>query len=409
LLFTPCQGQAYIFTHGTAESSEVSSHSPKRKSSKNLSPWDSATSGGRGRDRVVSSNPGKMPAILVVHVFMFLLCCTRTVAAASFVLSSSSLHRPTQPHSRLLVSPRSSAVQLNAAANDDKDDDEIAKAFRRRDEAALASEWNIGDEATEIDDDMGMLRERIDLYQTKERDLEGIRQKLLQFEAATGVKMVGDDGEQILPTAWVFVGVNLLAALYALKVLLVDPATASLSLLPAASAADAPVAVEGAATSEASWFYKYVASPGLEIEYGEYMDASTGRLIYPIEGTKLTSSGPLLLLGAGATRLGGILPDEMPFNIVQKVLRAIPGVRRVIPDLRDDDTRKQYQDTWYGTDLSASLPKVLRSRRQDDDGGGSGGGGYTPGGAAAGAPAAGDANHDNNQEGLEADGAEADK
>jgi hypothetical protein len=350
-----------------------------------------------------------MPAILVVHVFMFLLCCTRTVAAASFVLSSSSLHRPTQPHSRLLVSPRSSAVQLNAAANDDKDDDEIAKAFRRRDEAALASEWNIGDEATEIDDDMGMLRERIDLYQTKERDLEGIRQKLLQFEAATGVKMVGDDGEQILPTAWVFVGVNLLAALYALKVLLVDPATASLSLLPAASAADAPVAVEGAATSEASWFYKYVASPGLEIEYGEYMDASTGRLIYPIEGTKLTSSGPLLLLGAGATRLGGILPDEMPFNIVQKVLRAIPGVRRVIPDLRDDDTRKQYQDTWYGTDLSASLPKVLRSRRQDDDGGGSGGGGYTPGGAAAGAPAAGDANHDNNQEGLEADGAEADK
>ena len=55
-------------------------------------------------------------------------------------------------------------------------------------------------------------------------------------------------------------------------------------------------------------------------------------------------------------------PAELPFNIVQKLLRLIPGVNAILPDLKDSDPRKAYQDTWYGTDISASLPKAMRSR-----------------------------------------------
>ena len=59
-----------------------------------------------------------------------------------------------------------------------------------------------------------------------------------------------------------------------------------------------------------------------------------------------------------------VCPDaaELPFNIVQKLLRLIPGVNAILPDLKDSDPRKAYQDTWYGTDISASLPKAMRSR-----------------------------------------------
>ena len=56
------------------------------------------------------------------------------------------------------------------------------------------------------------------------------------------------------------------------------------------------------------------------------------------------------------------VPAESPFNIVQKLLRLIPGVNAILPDLKDSDPRKAYQDTWYGTDISASLPKAMRSR-----------------------------------------------
>ena len=47
---------------------------------------------------------------------------------------------------------------------------------------------------------------------------------------------------------------------------------------------------------------------------------------------------------------------------IVKLLRLIPGVNAILPDLKDSDPRKAYQDTWYGTDISASLPKAMRSR-----------------------------------------------
>ena len=106
-----------------------------------------------------------------------------------------------------------------------------------------------------------------------------------------------------------------------------------------------------------------LGKPGLKIEYdGPYMDRDTGSLRYPISSVNVADpvSGALLFLGAGATRLGGILPDEMPFNIIQKVLRSV-GVP--IPDLADDDFRKQFQDTWYGSNEKANLPEGMRSRK----------------------------------------------
>ena len=86
-------------------------------------------------------------------------------------------------------------------------------------------------------------------------------------------------------------------------------------------------------------------------------------LRYPISGAEVVDpSGLLLIFGALATRLGGLLPDEMPFNIVQKVLRAVPGLNVIVPDYADDDYRKQFQDNWYGTSTKADLPEWLRSR-----------------------------------------------
>ena len=134
-------------------------------------------------------------------------------------------------------------------------------------------------------------------------------------------------------------------------------AVAAVTTAAAANAADDGVlgAVQGVVES--------MGRPALEIQYdGPYMDRDTGTLRYPISGVEPADpvSTALLLLGAGATRFGGILPDEMPFNIVQKFLR---GIGIPIFDLADDDFRKEFQDTWYGTNEQANLPAFMRSRR----------------------------------------------
>ena len=108
-----------------------------------------------------------------------------------------------------------------------------------------------------------------------------------------------------------------------------------------------------------------LGKPGIEVEYGgPYMNRDTGSLTYPVSGVKAADplSAALLALGAGATRFGGLLPDEMPFNIVQKLLRAILP-NGLLPDYADDDFRKQFQDTWYGTNEQANLPEWLQSRK----------------------------------------------
>lgn len=78
----------------------------------------------------------------------------------------------------LVKQPRLSlaAIQLCSA-----EEDEIMRAQRRRDEAALRSEWEVGgrgDDGAGADDATKMLRERIDLIETKEKDISEIKMML---------------------------------------------------------------------------------------------------------------------------------------------------------------------------------------------------------------------------------------
>ena len=107
-------------------------------------------------------------------------------------------------------------------------------------------------------------------------------------------------------------------------------------------------------------YKKFIAAPAFKLERdGPYMKTNpvSGQeeFIYPIVNAEPSSSAPLLIFGAAATRLGGILPDELPFNIFQKILRRIlPD--GVVPDLADGDYRKRFQNTWYGTNKVIDLP-----------------------------------------------------
>lgn len=79
----------------------------------------------------------------------------------------------------------------------------------------------------------------------------------------------------------------------------------------AAAAASAVVDVDidtVAAAAEPSWFGKVAMQPGFKLEYEEYMDAA-GNIRSAPSKVESTSSTWLLLLVAGATRFGGILPD----------------------------------------------------------------------------------------------------
>lgn len=135
--------------------------------------------------------------------------------------------------------------------------------------------------------------------------------------------------------------------------------------LVASTAAAAAVAADDSPLGIVQGVVETLSKPGLEVKYdGPYMDRDTGTLRYPISGveSKDPVSSVALLLGAGATRFGGILPDEMPFNVVQKFLRGILP-RGWFPDLADSDFRKQFQDTWYGTDETCTwLPPFMRTQ-----------------------------------------------
>lgn len=151
-------------------------------------------------------------------------------------------------------------------------------------------------------------------------------------------------------------------------------ATSAVSRRAAVGAAATALALGGAHTATADdgapafgavkSAFDSLSKPGIVVEYdGPYMDRDTGSLRYPVKSVNIADpvGGPVLLLGVAATRLGGILPDEMPFNVFQKFLRGVLPYGW-FPDLSDGDFRKQFQDTWYGTNDQAVLPEFMKSR-----------------------------------------------
>jgi hypothetical protein len=99
-------------------------------------------------------------------------------------------------------------------------DDETARAQRRRDADSLRSEFEGGSEL--VEESMATLREYMNVIEEKETKLSEIVEMLRVMQVSIGVPLVRDSGE-VLPTAWVFVGLNVVIALYVLNGLLVDP------------------------------------------------------------------------------------------------------------------------------------------------------------------------------------------
>lgn len=132
------------------------------------------------------------------------------------------------------ASPHRLTIRLCAP----EQEDEIARTQRRRDEAALRSEWDVGsvsgssggggsDRPDDFDPN-NMLRERIDLLETKEKDLAEIKEMLRIMQAQIGIAFVNEEGE-ILATAWIFVAFNLALAAYLVNSLVLEPAARSIA------------------------------------------------------------------------------------------------------------------------------------------------------------------------------------
>ena len=67
-----------------------------------------------------------------------------------------------------------------------------------------------------------MLRDRIDLVETKETQLSEIKEMLRTMGAGLGLQLVDSAGE-ITVSAWVFVALNVLVTLYAANTFLLAP------------------------------------------------------------------------------------------------------------------------------------------------------------------------------------------
>lgn len=120
----------------------------------------------------------------------------------------------------------------------------------------------------------------------------------------------------------------------------------------------------------------FAAKPGVALERSQaYMDAD-GVMTYPISGVQVD---PTLAFFAAATRFGGLLPDEKPFNLVQMaVRRALKPLGIGFFDLKPDDERRQWQDKWYGEAwYEDEEPKAERDREDADGAEDTGGGNKT--------------------------------
>ena len=125
---------------------------------------------------------------------------------------------PRQPHS---AAPHLRAGTLLAC-------DEVKRANRRRDEQALRSEMDVAGESSAVDSGLDTLREYIKVVETKESQLGEIKSMLVDLGGRVGVPLV--EGGEVLPAAWVFVGLNVVLAAYAAYALVLEPAARSAGL-----------------------------------------------------------------------------------------------------------------------------------------------------------------------------------
>ena len=138
----------------------------------------------------------------------------KVIVAVLCVVCSAHVRLHSLPCRALLT--RTTRLAASAA-----EDDEIERAQRRKDEDAKKAEMT-GGSSSMVDDDMQTLREYVKIVEEKEQNIAGIKQQLRSFEQVVGVRFVDDD-DNILSTAWVFVGLNILVALYVSKLVLLDP------------------------------------------------------------------------------------------------------------------------------------------------------------------------------------------
>lgn len=83
--------------------------------------------------------------------------------------------------------------------------------------------------ASEVAWQMLSPQERVNLIETKETQLDEIRQMLRAMQPATGLTLV-DDQDQVTTTAWIFVALNVIVALYLLQSVVVAPLTSVTSI-----------------------------------------------------------------------------------------------------------------------------------------------------------------------------------
>ena len=139
------------------------------------------------------------------------------------------------------------------------------------------------------------------------------------------------------------------------------------ALLGGAAACPGSASAESIADAASDFYQTFFAQPAIVFDRSlTYMDPTTGALTTPISGADFSPSSIVLLLFFVATRGGGIFPDEKPFNLVQRWVRA-----RLRPfgiswfDYAPNDERRQWQDSWYGQDDPPSTQEAPLDAGED--------------------------------------------
>eukprot|EP00316_Scyphosphaera_apsteinii_P022274 CAMPEP_0119316900 /NCGR_PEP_ID=MMETSP1333-20130426/41317_1 /TAXON_ID=418940 /ORGANISM="Scyphosphaera apsteinii, Strain RCC1455" /LENGTH=161 /DNA_ID=CAMNT_0007322679 /DNA_START=169 /DNA_END=654 /DNA_ORIENTATION=+ len=109
-------------------------------------------------------------------------------------------------------------------------EDAHASARRRKDEQARLDELS-GANSGLVEENLAMLKERIDLVETKEQQLGEIKEMLRVMQSVVGIPFVDEASDSVTIAAWIFVGLNVILALWLANALLVEPIAKSTVLL----------------------------------------------------------------------------------------------------------------------------------------------------------------------------------